>query len=100
MLAIVYWMQWYHTYLYGKSFIVVADHKPLVTICTKPLRAAPPQLQRVLIKTQGCNYEVMYWLKTQMVLADTISQLPNPENNSNIKQDECINGIDAEIEDP
>lgn len=39
MLAIVYGMQRYHTYLYGKSFLVVTDHKPLVTICTKPLHA-------------------------------------------------------------
>lgn len=71
MPAIVYGMQRYHTYLYGKSFLVVTDHKPLVTICTKPLHAAPPRLQRMLIKTQGYNYQIVYRPGTQMVLADT-----------------------------
>lgn len=55
MLAIVYGMQRYHTYLYGKSFTVITDHKPLVTICSKSLHAALPRLQRMLIKTQGYN---------------------------------------------
>ncbi|XP_056144370.1 uncharacterized protein LOC130119799 [Lampris incognitus] len=35
-----------------------------------------------------------------MVLADTLSRLPNPENHGDIELDEHINGIDAEIEDP
>ena len=35
-----------------------------------------------------------------MVLADTLSRLPNPENHGDIKLDERIDGIDAEIEDP
>lgn len=80
MLAIVYGMQRYHTYLYGKSLIVVTDHKPLVTICTKPLHAAPPRLQWMLINTQGYNYRIVYRLGNQMILADTLSRLPNPEN--------------------
>ena len=79
--------------------MVVTDHKSLVTICTKPLHAAPPRLQRMLIKTQGYNYEVMYRPGTQMVLADTLSRLPNPENNSNIELDERIDGIDAGIDE-
>ena len=59
MLAIVCGKQQYHTYLYRKSFLVITDHKPLVTI-PKPLLAAPPRFQRMLIKTQGCDYEVRY----------------------------------------
>ena len=33
MLATVYGIQRYHSYLYGKSFTVISDHKPLMTIC-------------------------------------------------------------------
>lgn len=66
------------------SFLVVTDHKPLVTICTKPLHAAPPQLQRMLIKTQGYNYQIVCRPETLMVRADTLSQLPNPENHGDI----------------
>lgn len=35
-----------------------------------------------------------------MVLADTLSRLPNPENHGDIELDERIDGIDAKIEDP
>lgn len=35
-----------------------------------------------------------------MVLADTLSRLPNPENDGDIQLDERIDGINAEIEDP
>ncbi|KAL6486114.1 hypothetical protein MHYP_G00055060 [Metynnis hypsauchen] len=100
MLTIVYGMQRYHTYLYGKSFTVITDHKPLVTICSKPLHAAPPRLQRMLIKTQGYNYEVKYRPGKEMVLADTLSRLPNPENKGDIELDERIDGIETEFEDP
>ncbi|XP_077364459.1 uncharacterized protein LOC144008938 [Festucalex cinctus] len=100
MLTIVYGMQRYHTYLYGKSFTVFTDHKPLVTICAKPLHAAPPRLQRMLIKTQGYNYEVKYRPGAEMVLADTLSRLPNPENDGEIQLDERIDGVNAKIDDP
>ena len=35
MLAMVHEFQRYHTYLYGRPFKVIADHKPLLTICEK-----------------------------------------------------------------
>lgn len=35
-----------------------------------------------------------------MVLADTLSRLPNPENDGDIELDERIDGIDTEFEDP
>lgn len=100
MLAIVYGIQRYHTYLYGKSFTVITDHKPLVTICNKPLHSAPPRLQRMLVKIQGYNHQVVYRPGNEMIIADTLSRLPNPENNSQIELDERIDGIDAEIDDP
>lgn len=35
-----------------------------------------------------------------MVLADTLSRLPNPENNGDIEFDERIDGVELEMEDP
>lgn len=90
MLAIVYGIQRYHTYLYGKPFIVVTDHKPLVAICTKPLHAAPPRLQRMLLKIQGYQYTVVYRPGPEMVMADVLSRLPNPSNNKPVDLDERV----------
>lgn len=54
-----------------------------------------PRLKRVLIKTQGYNYEVKYRPRAEMVLADTLSRLQNPENGSDIELDERIDGIEV-----
>ena len=53
-------IQWYHTYLCANMFSVVTDHKPLVSICTKPLHSAPYRLQCKQLKIQGYHYRVIY----------------------------------------
>ena len=38
-----------HTYIYGRQITVYNDHKPLEMITRKPIQAAPPRLQRMLL---------------------------------------------------
>ena len=59
-LALVFGITRFHTYLFGKEFTVISDHKPLEMIWKKPLRSAPPRLQRLLIKVQGYRCQVKY----------------------------------------
>ena len=42
MLAVVFGITRFHTYLYGRPFKVITDHKPLEMIVQKPLLKAPP----------------------------------------------------------
>ncbi|XP_005108371.1 uncharacterized protein K02A2.6-like [Aplysia californica] len=49
LLAIVYGVERFHTYLYGQKFLVRTDHKPLVMILDKHLVRAPPRLQQMLL---------------------------------------------------
>ena len=46
VLAIMWGYEKYHLYLYGKSFSVVTDHKPLVKIFNDPAHK-PPRIERV-----------------------------------------------------
>ena len=93
-------IQWYHTYLYARPFTVISDQKPLETIYAKPIHVAPPRLQRMLLQIQGYNFNVKYRSGKTMVLADTLSRLPNPENNAEIEIYVRVDGIDIVIDDP
>ena len=44
MLAVVFGLERFRHYTYGRKVTVVIDHKPLVAICSKPLPKAPKRL--------------------------------------------------------
>ena len=44
MLAVVFGITRFQTYLYARKFTVKTDHKPLVMVVKKPLHRAPPRL--------------------------------------------------------
>ena len=87
MLSIVFGLQRFHTYLYGRSFIVITDHKPLLMIIDKPLSSAPPRLQRMLVKLQGYKFKIEHCPGKQNQLADSLSRLPSPSNKQSIDLD-------------
>ena len=56
-LAVVYACERFHTYMYCKPFVVQCDHKPLEMIQLKNLHAAPPRLQRMLLRVKQLHEE-------------------------------------------
>lgn len=82
MLAVVVACEKFHSYVFGKKFIVETDHKPLEMIHLKNLTAAPPGLQRMLLRLQGYNMTIKYkpLPGIEMLLANPLSRpnhLPN-----------------------
>ena len=59
-LAIVYGVQKFHQYIYGKTTDVETDHKPLQYILNKPLHEAPLRLQKMMLILQGYDLKVKY----------------------------------------
>ena len=78
-LAVVYGCERFHTYLYGRHFITESDHKPLESIHLKHLTAAPPRLQRMLLRLQPYDLTIKYKPGKEMLLADALSRL-SPED--------------------
>ena len=93
LLAIVYGVERFHTYLYGQKFTVRTDHKPLVMILQKPLVNAPPRLQRMLLRLQQYDFQIEYKPGKDMTLADTLSRLPSPGNKETIDLDMTIGQV-------
>ncbi len=92
-LAVVHGIQRFHYYLYGRHFTVVTDHKPLEMIFQKPIHAAPPRLQRMMLKVQGYDFKVIYRPGSEMVLADTLSRLPNQKKDRELELDNRVDSI-------
>ena len=74
LLAVVYALEKFNQYVYGKTVQVESDHKPLESITKKSLCQAPPRLQRMLLQLQKYDFILSYKPGKEMVIADTLSR--------------------------
>ena len=63
MLAIVFGLEKWHRYTFGRPVTVYSDHKPLESITKKPLDKAPKRLQGMLMHALTYNIEDTFALK-------------------------------------
>ena len=76
LLAIVFGCAKFHQYIYGKPVTIETDHKPLEYLFRKPLTAAPPRLQRMMLTLQKYDLHVVYKPGKSLYIADTLSRAP------------------------
>ena len=74
LLAILFGLERFHTYVYGRRITVETDHKPLITIVKKALTSAPKRLQRMLLRILTYDFNLIYKPGTQVIIADTLSR--------------------------
>ena len=74
LLAIVFGMEKFEGYTYGRKVLVDTDHKPLESIMKKGLLSAPKRLQCMLLRLQKLDIEVTYKKGTETYIADTLSR--------------------------
>ena len=82
MLAIVYALEKFNQFTFGRHVTVYSDHKPLEAILKKPLACAPRRLQGMIMRLQKYDLEVRYEKGTEMHIADFLSRayLPGTEH--------------------
>ena len=100
LLAVVYGLEKFHTYTYGRQVTVELDHKPLEVIVKKPLHLAPKRPQRMLLRVQAYSINLGYRKGSTMYLADALSRAYLPYDGSqtiasevesiNMTQDACL----------
>ncbi|KAK3092635.1 hypothetical protein FSP39_005203 [Pinctada imbricata] len=59
-LAIVWGCEHYHLYLYGSSFMLYTDHKPLEVIFNNPKSRPPARIERWRLRLQPYDFIVKY----------------------------------------
>lgn len=79
---IVFALEKFNQYTFGRHVRVASDHKPLESILSKPLAVAPRRLQGMMMRLQKYTFEVTYERGKNMHLADTLSRayLPTEDN--------------------
>ena len=73
MLAAVFGVERFHTYVYGQSFTIESDHKPLESISRKNLADTLVWLQCMMLHLQGYDFTIHYHPGKEMVIPDTLS---------------------------
>ena len=79
-LSVYFGLEKVHTYIYGHHVTVQNDHKHLDMIQHKPIHAASPQIQCILLWMQKW-YVIEYRPRKDMVLADHLSCFPSHQEN-------------------
>ena len=78
-LSIIFGVQKFHQYLYGRKFTLVTDHKPLITILN-PRKGIPSlaaaRLQRWVLILASYQYEIEFKPTDKHSNADGVSRLP------------------------
>ena len=73
-LAIVYALEKFHQYTFGRMTVVETDHKPIESIVKKPLSKAPKRLQSMLLRMSQYDTEIRYKQGIKMHIADMLSR--------------------------
>lgn len=93
-LAILYGCERFHSYLFGKKFIVESDHLPLQSIFKKPLDKVPARLQRMIIRLQQYDFTVVFKPSKKLVIADYLSR--NFHEDENFPFDDNVQIFEAQ----
>jgi hypothetical protein len=89
LLAIVFAIKKFHTYVYGRSDVTVeTDHLPLVRIFEKPLHMVPLRLQKMRMRLQGHDFKIVAKKGTEIPVADALSRAYLKDEGPNLTDEE------------
>ena len=60
IISIIFGVERFHDYLYGRRFIVISDHKPLNSIFNSSIMSCPPGIRKIFLSLQKYDFELQY----------------------------------------
>ena len=91
MLAIVFVLERFNQYTFGRHVYIEGDHKPLEMILQKPLARAPRRLQLMMMRLQKYDFTVHYERGKNMHLANMLSGAYLPYKGKEVDDIESVN---------
>ena len=79
-LSLVFGLERFDQYTYGRKVHIQNDHKPLATILNKPLSQASRRIQALMMRLHRYDVTFQYVQGSQLFIVDTLSRafLPDP----------------------
>ena len=74
LLSVVFGLERFNQFVYGQHVKVFTDHKPLVPISNKNIVANPARCQRLLLRLQKYDFDLIYKKGKDHVIPDTLSR--------------------------
>ena len=90
MLAVLFGLEKFHYYAYGRLVVVKSDHRPLEAIFKKHLSSAPPRLARMLLCIQKYDVQIKYLPGKDVPVADALSRISSCPG-------EAVQGLDISV---
>ena len=85
-LGIIWGMEKFHYFLYGKEFTLETDQKPLVSIYKKHMVDISPRVQRLIVRSFPYQpFNVIYKKGKDIPVADALSRVTPMDPEDNIK---------------
>ena len=92
LLAVVFGLEHFHCFVYGKPVLIHSDHRPLEAIHQKQLSKVPPRLQRMLLRIQPYDATIQYKPGKELLFADYLSRT-TPTQGPEIELERTIHTI-------
>ena len=93
LLAVVFAPDKFEQYGYGRPVKIESDQKPLEAIAKKPLRCVPKRLQRMFLKIQKFDINIVYNPGSRRYLAEILSRAYLPFSKNTQGHFEIVNSL-------
>lgn len=80
----------YHQFLFGREFVLVTDHKPVLGMLGESTYLSPmasARVQRWATTLSGYQYQLRYKSGKDNANADACSRLPRPEEEPKVEEE-------------
>ncbi|GFS44035.1 retrovirus-related Pol polyprotein from transposon 17.6 [Nephila pilipes] len=74
LMTVIYGLEHFNYYTYGRIVTVQTDHKPILGLSKKPYDTISPRLQRMLLRLNKYNIQLEYVPGKNLVIADALSR--------------------------
>lgn len=76
LLSVVFTLERFNQYVYGKHITVFTDHKPLIPLMKKRIHDSPARIQRLMLRLQRYDITMVFRRGKDHIIPDTLSRAP------------------------